>query len=64
MEVARNTPEQLILGDSPWTTGIGLIIFVVILVGAGMVLWQNAAWLSVLLFFFAIIVGFLASWFL
>lgn len=58
MEVARKTPEQLILGNSPWATGFGLIIFVIILTGAGMMLWQTSAWLSVPMFFLAIIVGF------
>lgn len=59
MEVVRNTPEQLVLKDSPWATGIGLIIFVLVLVGAGMMLWQNAAWLSVFLFLTAVVVGFI-----
>ena len=59
MEVVRNTPEQLVLKDAPWATAVGLIIFVVILVGAGMMLWQDAAWLSVLLFLIAVIVGFI-----
>ena len=58
MEVVRNTPEQLVLKDSPWATGVGLIVLVVVLVGAGMMLWQNAAWLSIMLFLIAVIAGF------
>ncbi len=59
MEVVRNTPEKLIIGDSPWATAIGLIVFVVILFGAGLMLWQNAAWLSVLFFLIGVVVGFI-----
>jgi hypothetical protein len=58
VKVVRNTPEQLIVGDSPWATAIGLGVFVIILFGAGLMLWENAAWLSVFLFLTAFVVGF------
>ncbi len=59
MKVARNSDDLLILGDSPWSTGIGLIIFVIILVFGGMMLWQNAPWIASFLFVIAAVVGFI-----
>lgn len=36
MKITRNTPEQLILADTPWFIGIALILFILAFVGAGL----------------------------
>jgi len=36
MKVARNTPEQLILADTPWLIGIMLVCFILAFAGAGL----------------------------
>lgn len=38
MKVTRNTPDQLILADTPWFIGIMLIIFILAFVGPGLLL--------------------------
>ena len=38
MKVTRNTPEQLILADTPWFIGIMLIFFILAFVGPGLLL--------------------------
>ncbi|WP_424977764.1 hypothetical protein [Leisingera sp. S232] len=35
MKITRNTPEQLILSDTPWLFGIMLVLFILAFVGAG-----------------------------
>jgi len=36
MKITRNTPEQLIVGETPWFLGIGLIFFIICFVGPGL----------------------------
>ncbi len=36
MKVTRNTPNQLILSDTPWFIGIMLVFFILAFVGAGL----------------------------
>ncbi|MCG7522145.1 hypothetical protein [Ruegeria sp. Ofav3-42] len=36
MKVTRNTPDQLILSNTPWFIGITLVFFILIFVGAGL----------------------------
>jgi hypothetical protein len=36
MKVIRNTPQQLIVANKPWLTGIALILFILAFVGAGL----------------------------
>jgi hypothetical protein len=36
MRVTRNTPEQLIVEDTPWFIGVMLILFILVFVGAGL----------------------------
>ncbi|OUS36763.1 hypothetical protein A9Q94_07825 [Rhodobacterales bacterium 56_14_T64] len=36
MKVARNTPQQLILANKPWLIGCALAAFIVLFVGAGL----------------------------
>lgn len=38
MKVTRNTPNQLILSDTPWFIGITLVLFILIFVGLGLFL--------------------------
>ena len=38
MKVTRNTPNQLILSDTPWFIGIMLVFFILAFVGAGLFL--------------------------
>ncbi|WP_170507359.1 hypothetical protein [Ruegeria arenilitoris] len=41
MKVARNTPNQLILSDTPWFIGITLVLFILIFVGLGFFLMTD-----------------------
>ncbi|MEW2912571.1 hypothetical protein [Leisingera sp. JC11] len=36
MKITRNTPEQLILSDTPWLIGIMLAVFILVFAGAGL----------------------------
>ncbi|KIC21782.1 MULTISPECIES: hypothetical protein [unclassified Leisingera] len=36
MKITRNTPEQLILSDTPWLIGIMLVFFILVFAGAGL----------------------------
>ncbi len=36
MKVSRNTPDQLILSNTPWLMGIMLVVFILCFVGAGL----------------------------
>ena len=36
MKVTRNTPDQLILSNTPWLIGIMLVVFILCFVGAGL----------------------------
>lgn len=36
MKVTRNTPDQLILTNTPWFIGISLVLFILCFVGAGL----------------------------
>lgn len=44
MHVTRNTPEQLIIADTPWFIGIMLIIFIVLFVGPGLLIVSDGIW--------------------
>ncbi|WP_170608450.1 hypothetical protein [Ruegeria arenilitoris] len=41
MKIRRNTPDQLILADTPWFIGIMLIIFIMAFVGPGILLMST-----------------------
>lgn len=36
MKVTRNTPDQLILSNTPWFIGISLVFFILVFVGVGL----------------------------
>lgn len=36
MKITRNTPDQLILSNTPWFIGITLVVFILAFVGAGL----------------------------
>lgn len=38
MKVTRNTPDQLIIADTPWLVGILMVVFILIFVGIGLFL--------------------------
>ncbi|MFT4960229.1 MAG: hypothetical protein ACI92Z_001309 [Paracoccaceae bacterium] len=44
MHVTRNTPDQLIIADTPWVIGILLILFVLSFVGPGLLLVSDGIW--------------------
>lgn len=44
MHVTRNTPDQLIIADTPWVIGILLIFFVLIFVGSGFWIVSDGVW--------------------
>ena len=44
MHVTRNTPDQLIIADTPWLIGIMLIIFIVMFVGPGLLVVSDGVW--------------------
>lgn len=44
MNVTRNTPDQLIVADTPWLIGIMLIIFVLLFVGPGLLIASDGIW--------------------
>ncbi len=41
MKITRNTPNQLILADTPWFIGIMLVIFILAFVGPGILLMST-----------------------
>ncbi|EEE37921.1 hypothetical protein RKLH11_1760 [Rhodobacteraceae bacterium KLH11] len=41
MKVTRDTPDQLILSDTPWFIGITLVFFILIFVGLGLFLMTD-----------------------
>ena len=52
MKVTRDTPDQLILEESPWLLGIGMVGFILAFVGPGLFLVMSGEWMG--LFFAAI----------
>lgn len=44
MKITRNTPDQLILANTPWLLGMAVIFFVLILVGPGLVIAFEGIW--------------------
>lgn len=54
MKISRNTPEQLIIEDSPWLWGLFFVGFTVIFVGAGIALVANGEIMGLL---FAVLGG-------
>jgi hypothetical protein len=42
MKVTRNTPDQLIISDTPWFIGIMLTLFILVFVGAGLLVMTEA----------------------
>lgn len=44
MKVTRNTPDQLILANTPWLIGILLIFFVLIFVAPGLLVVSDGVW--------------------
>ncbi len=58
MKVARNTPDQLILSNTPWLIGIMLVIFILCFVGAGLFLVSEGSWFGLLFALFGGGMGF------
>jgi len=52
MKVIRDTPDQLILEETPWLLGIGMVGFILAFVGPGLFLVMSGEWMG--LFFAAI----------
>ncbi|PCH75254.1 MAG: hypothetical protein COC12_01470 [Rhodobacteraceae bacterium] len=48
MKVTRDTPDQLIIANSPWLIGLMLIIFILIFVGAGLLVMTEEFWIGLL----------------
>ncbi len=48
MRVTRDTPDQLILADTPWLVGFFLILFILVFVGIGLTLLMNGEWAGLL----------------
>lgn len=44
MHVTRNTPDQLIVADTPWVIGVLLILFVLVFVGPGLLIAADGIW--------------------
>ncbi|UWQ91053.1 hypothetical protein K3727_20295 [Rhodobacteraceae bacterium M382] len=44
MKVTRNTPDQLILSDTPWLIGIMLVFFILAFVGPGLAIVSTGVW--------------------
>ena len=54
MKVTRNTPQQLILSETPWFIGIMLILFILAFVGPGLLMVADGVWPGI---FFALAGG-------
>lgn len=52
MKVTRNTPDQLILSDTPWLIGIMLIFFILVFTGAGIAITISESWVGLIFAFF------------
>lgn len=52
MKVTRNTPDQLILSDTPWLIGIMLILFILVFTGAGIAITVSETWAGLIFAFF------------
>ena len=48
MKVTRDTPQQLIIANSPWLIGIFLIGFILIFVAVGLLLLSEGIWAGLL----------------
>jgi hypothetical protein len=48
MKVTRNTPDQLIIADTPWLIGIMLVVFVLTFVAVGVFLISEGTWAGLL----------------
>ncbi len=44
MKVTRNTPDQLIIADTPWLIAIMLVFFILIFCGVGLFLIAEGVW--------------------
>jgi len=44
MKATRNTPEQLIIADTPWLIGVLMIGFILIFVAIGLLLMSDGVW--------------------
>lgn len=44
MKVVRNTPDQLIVSDTPWVIGMMLILFILAFGGAGLLVMTKSFW--------------------
>jgi hypothetical protein len=52
MKTTRNTPDQLILENTPWVIAICLVIFILIFVAVGLVMLADGDWGPAMAFFF------------
>ncbi len=57
MKVTRNTPDQLILSNTPWFIGISLIFFILAFVGAGLFMASEGGESILFGLFFAVFGG-------
>lgn len=48
MKVTRDTPEQLILAETPWLLGVTLVLFILFFVGAGLLVVADGELLGLL----------------
>ena len=51
MKITRNTPDQLILSDTPWFIGIMLIFFIIAFVGPGLAIVSTGVWAGLIFVF-------------
>ena len=48
MKITRNTPEQLIIANTPWLLGIMLAVFILAFVAAGLAMVSQGVWAGLL----------------
>lgn len=48
MKVTRNTPDQLIVDDTPWIIGILMALFILLFSGAGLAILASGEWAGLL----------------
>ena len=48
MKVTRQTPDQLIISDTPWLIGIMLTLFILVFVGVGILSFADDPWFGLM----------------
>ncbi len=62
MKVRRNTPDLLIVEDTPWLFGLMITGFILVFCGIGLGLMFSGEWIGLLFFFFGGGMGLVAFW--